>query len=110
MAENSGKAGNTPAWIAAIAAIITCLVGLATFLKNELKVDIVMLGGFFLLFTICIICLKLLLSGDKLGSFLKVFLGRHPVAEALPHGVEEAKSDSAGGHIALSKTPRHDWA
>lgn len=47
MAENSGKAGNTPAWIAAIAAIITCLVGLATFLKNELKVDIVILGGFF---------------------------------------------------------------
>jgi phage terminase large subunit len=24
--------------------------------------------------------------------------------------VEEAKSDPAGGHIALSKVPRHDWA
>ena len=24
--------------------------------------------------------------------------------------VEEAKSDPAGGHIALSKAPRHDWA
>ena len=24
--------------------------------------------------------------------------------------VEEAKSDPAGGHIALSKTPLHDWA
>ena len=23
--------------------------------------------------------------------------------------VEEAKSDPAGGHIALSKVPRHDW-
>jgi phage terminase large subunit len=24
--------------------------------------------------------------------------------------VEEAKSDPAGGHISLSKVPRHDWA
>jgi hypothetical protein len=24
--------------------------------------------------------------------------------------IEEAKSDPAGGHIALSKVPRHDWA
>ena len=26
------------------------------------------------------------------------------------YGVEEAKSDPAGGHISLSKVPRHDWA
>jgi phage terminase large subunit len=24
--------------------------------------------------------------------------------------VEEAKSDPSGGHVALSKVPRHDWA
>jgi phage terminase large subunit len=24
--------------------------------------------------------------------------------------IEEAKSDPAGGHIALNKVPRHDWA
>jgi hypothetical protein len=33
-----------------------------------------------------------------------------PALRHYRYEVEEAKSDPAGGHIALSKVPRHHWA
>ena len=53
-------------------------------------------------------------SGEVNGSGLQItFASCADGIQALRHyryEIEEAKSDPAGGHLALSKVARHDWA